>query len=888
MRESLLSSEECYRLLADAMHDCISVSRTDGTSLYVSPSYFRLTGYSPDEVYGRDYRSRVHPDDVDQVEANRQRTLRGEQTRVEWRCLCKDGRILWLETEATPLFDQHGHVDRIACRTRDITDRKRSDHTAAKLAAFREAVIGAALEGICVCHAIHEPPFMRFVLWNQRMVEITGYSVEEINALGWYQTLYPDPAVRKLAEDRIRNMRAGNPLSAEPWTITRKDGAEREVLISTSRVETDDGHPADLALLLDITDRRRVERSLLTLNRRLEDRVAERTAALQESRQQLHAILENANTPIYVKDLAGRYVLANRLTEDHLSPDGQSLLGRTDHDVLPPSIADPLVEHDRQVLAANGPLRFEETLSLPDGPHVFLTVKFPLRDAQGAANAVCGISSDITELKRAEQELRSSEAQFRALVEALPDPMFRVSRQGEIIDYRPAKGFVPYVAPSDFLGKRMQDVLPPPTGNNIYEAILRAFHTDGSVNLEYELVTNGIAYQFEMRAVAVNEVEALAIVRDITERRQTEFRLRESEARYRLLAENATDFISRQCGDGRFRYCSPACDSLLGFTADELLATRLVALVHPDESDRFVADFQSLLATGGNRIFNARLRCRDGSYVPVEMTAKATPATADATANVVCIARDVSFRVAAEGHRRVLESQLAHAGRLSTVGEMSTGFAHEINQPLAAIGYYIDGCLELLAAGRADPQSLLDPLRQASSLTQKCGEIIRRLRRFVSRHEPHRTTVDLRDPIREVAAFLDRDAQAHHARIDLDLPEQPLHARVDAIQIQQVLVNLIRNALEALEGYPHTDRRVLVAARKADQEIHIDVQDNGPGIPPELLEQIFEPFFTTKATGLGMGLKIARTIVGDHQGQLDVPNLPSRGAHFRIRLPDQE
>ncbi len=250
--------------------------------------------------------------------------------------------------------------------------------------------------------------------------------------------------------------------------------------------------------------------------------------------------------------------------------------------------------------------------------------------------------------------------------------------------------------------------------------------------------------------------------------------------------------------------------------------------------------------------------------------------------------RDITAVRIAEEQSRQHQSELVHVCRLSTMGEMATGLAHELNQPLSAIANYASGCNRRLKAGIGDTDALVGAMGQISSQAARAGEIIRRLRSLVGKQEPVRSRVDLNELVREVRSFVEFEARKTGVAIELDLSRRPLPVEVDLVQIEQVLLNLIRNALDALQDTRSDRRRLVIRTRpEGAHKARVSVQDTGEGIVGEAIEHLFDPFYTSKASGMGMGLPISRTIVDDHGGKIWVTSEPGRGTTFHVVLPNQ-
>ncbi|MEM1167016.1 MAG: ATP-binding protein [Planctomycetota bacterium] len=241
-----------------------------------------------------------------------------------------------------------------------------------------------------------------------------------------------------------------------------------------------------------------------------------------------------------------------------------------------------------------------------------------------------------------------------------------------------------------------------------------------------------------------------------------------------------------------------------------------------------------------------------------------------------------------EEELRASQSQLAHLVRLGTMGELAAGIAHELNQPLSAIANYASGSTRRIDAepGSATPE-IASALVEVASQAERAGQIIRRLRNFVRRTEPHAAEIHLPDAVKEAVGLLESDARVRGVSIEMSVDGDHLYVSGDAIQLQQVLLNLVRNAVEAIDT---DDQRTHghVAVHLSQHEFHhvlIEVLDDGPGLPEGFVERVFEPFFTTKSSGLGLGLSLSTSIIDAHGGSLRCRNRAEGGAAFQIRLP---
>jgi C4-dicarboxylate-specific signal transduction histidine kinase len=247
---------------------------------------------------------------------------------------------------------------------------------------------------------------------------------------------------------------------------------------------------------------------------------------------------------------------------------------------------------------------------------------------------------------------------------------------------------------------------------------------------------------------------------------------------------------------------------------------------------------------------------------------------------------EIDERRRAEDQVQQHQAELAHVTRLSTIGEMAIELTHELNQPLGAISSYAQACHRFVRFDHPNAkEELLNSLGHIGEQADRAAEIVRRLRRFVTKAKPMQTSVDLNAIIREVIELVDLEVRMTQTEIRLTLTEPLQPVVVDRIQIEQVLVNLIRNAFDALRDTPHEDRQLAFSTTVVDGHIRVDIADSGRGIPPEMTSHVFDRFFTTKADGMGMGLPISQSIITNHGGTLWFTLNSDRGCTFHFTLP---
>jgi signal transduction histidine kinase len=237
-----------------------------------------------------------------------------------------------------------------------------------------------------------------------------------------------------------------------------------------------------------------------------------------------------------------------------------------------------------------------------------------------------------------------------------------------------------------------------------------------------------------------------------------------------------------------------------------------------------------------------------------------------------------------EDAARKQQDELAHIARLNTLGEMASGLAHELNQPLTALIGFTYGCTQLLDADDVEIERVKQYMKEASAEAKRAGEIIQRMRRLVSKRPPQQTLVDINELVRDTIPLLKPGLDVH---LEVNLAEDLPRVMADKVQIQQVLLNIARNAVQAMDAVDTPKRKLTIKTEVLADErcVFIEVSDTGPGMPPEDLNRLFEPFFTRKSDGLGLGLSISRSIMEAHAGQLLAQPNPQGGLTFRCTLP---
>lgn len=377
--------------------------------------------------------------------------------------------------------------------------------------------------------------------------------------------------------------------------------------------------------------------------------------------------------------------------------------------------------------------------------------------------------------------------------------------------------------------------------------------------------------------------------RDRAGHTHTEQTLLESAARYRAVSELTSDYTYafRIESDGSVvvEWIGGAFTRITGYTPEEV-ETRGggLTLLHPDDVPIALLRLQALVS-GQPDTSEFRILTKSGEVRWVRENARPVWDEAQGKMRVFGAAQDVSERKRAEERAHQHQAELAHVLRVSTIGEMAATLAHEINQPLSAIVSYAKGCARRLKAGAGDPRELQETMEHIAAQALRADQIIRRLRDFVRNERPRRERVQIDQLVRDVRRLVDPEAREHGVTIHLTLPPGLPPVEVHRVQIEQVVLNLVRNGFEALEGSDPAQRVLSIETSMADAAIEVAVRDDGKGLSAAETERIFAPFFTTKPNGLGMGLSISRSIIEAHGGHLWATPNDEHGTTFRFTVP---
>jgi two-component system, LuxR family, sensor kinase FixL len=577
----------------------------------------------------------------------------------------------------------------------------------------------------------------------------------------------------------------------------------------------------------------------------------------------------------------------------YVNPALEAMTGFTSRELLAMDFWEVIHPDHRDLVRARGlarqrgepvPWEYEVKLLRKTGEALWVAFSAGMIEFEGQP-AVLGTAVDITERKVAADRLQESERRWRALIENSSDVVLIVNPDLRLRYVGPSIERILGIRPDEMLGNDNLGRIHPDdvalvraayadlqlAPDRRASATYRIQHRDGSWHWFESIGTNRVADP-SIRGIIVNS-------RDITDRV-------EAQTAYRSLVDYSLQGLLIW-QDLRVVFANPVSAQISGFSIEELLGSspeQLRALIHPDDQELVWA--RALRRVAGEPAptrTEMRFVRRDGVVRWMETHISAIEYRGRPALQVAFV--DITDRRSAEEQARQHQQHLAHVLRRRTMGEMAAVFAHEVNQPLTAIISYAKGCVNRLRTGTGGPEPVFAALEEIAAQAVRAAEVIRRLRGFVRKGELERAPRQLNELVEEVMHFVAVEAHEHGVRLQVDLaPNLPL-LEVDTVQVEQVILNLLRNALEAI--YEDGGDRPLLSVRTRCTQDHVElaVCDTGAGLRADVAAQVFEPFVTSKPGGLGMGLSICRSIVHAHGGRIwNAPNY-DRGMTFAFALP---
>ena len=545
-----------------------------------------------------------------------------------------------------------------------------------------------------------------------------------------------------------------------------------------------------------------------------------------------------------------------------------------------------------QAVASGMPGDVELRIRYTSGEYRWVVARaVPLKEEDGSVREWIGTLTDIHDRKVAEEALRASELRYRALVDTSTSIIWRSEPDGRAIE---AWGWEQYCGRK--FDKDWWAPVHPDDRARVWAETAPNFESGLPTAAEYRFLHRDGNYRWvSARGVPIRDAsgaiqEWVGAVRDIHEKKLADERLEREQAHLRSILETVPDAMVVIDQRGNIQEFSATAERMFGYSAEEVIGTNVKFLMPPPYRQQHDGYLRRYHKTGKAKIIGqgrvAVAQRKDGSTFPMELQVGKMESGGEHF--YTGFIRDLTERQQTEIRLQELQSELLHMSRFTALGEMASTLAHEINQPLTAITGFLRGSRRMLD-GLGEPTNervamIREAVDDAASEALRAGQVIRHLREFVSRGESDREIESLQRLVEEACALALVGAKERGIRVDFDFTLQPTRVVVDRIQIQQVLLNLIRNAIEAMDEVEQRDLTISARMHGDDSMVEVIVQDTGPGLSPEVVSRLFQPFTTTKQSGMGVGLSICRTIVESHGGRIWADSEPGKGTAFHFTL----
>ena len=506
-----------------------------------------------------------------------------------------------------------------------------------------------------------------------------------------------------------------------------------------------------------------------------------------------------------------------------------------------------------------------------------------------AANAV--LQKEVAERRRTEEALRANELNFQLTVDSIPGMVHTMTASGgvEFVNHQIL----------DFFGKTIAELndwetlLHPDDRARIVEQWTHSIATGEPYDAEHRVLRADGTYRWlhsrglPLRDFNGNIVRWYNLLTDIDERKRAEDALRASALNLRQMTETIPEMLWSAAPDGTIDYCNSRFLNYTGFSAEEVMGDGWQKTIHPDDAARVAPVWMSCVATGAP--YRVEVRTYHAADRTYRLCTVAALPLRDEHGHILKwhgTIVDMHDWKQAQEELRNTQATLAHVTRVMTMGELTASIAHEVNQPLSGIVTNASTCLRMLAADPPDIAGARETARRTVRDGNRASEVIERLRALFSKKDVTAEPVDLNDAIREVIALSLSGLHKNEVTLQSELANDLPLITGDRVQLQQVVLNLMMNASDAMSAVKDRPRQLLIRTdQDEDDHVRVTVTDTGVGFGPQEMDRLFEAFYTTKSTGMGMGLSVSRSIIERHHGRLWAAPNEGPGATFLFRIP---
>jgi PAS domain S-box-containing protein len=871
-----------------------------GRFTYVSPSTLAFLGNASEELNVSEdedefgWRRFVHPDDYDRVAARWRHCLKtGDHYDTEHRLRRADGAYRWFRNSGRPSRDSQGRITQWYGTTIDIEDQKRAE------AALRDRERELSqLVDMVPSHVWRLTPDGEPTFFNKRMVDYLGLDVSDTDKPGMsrleavLETVHPEDA--GAFRDTLQRCLVTGESFALRYRLHRADGVYHWMSSRAEPLRDPDGNIVQwYGLCHDIDDQVHAEE------------------AVRQSEHQLQQMIDAVPVRIWSATPTGEIVHFNKPYQDHFrsvianfedfgEPQIETLL----QELLHPEDA-PEVQHTLWNCFETGRgcvMRFRWREK--DGLYRWAECRVaPCRDQDGQIVQWYGVSLDVDDLVTAQEALRERERELSQLVDMVPVHIRRMTPEGEPIFFN--KRLIDFFGLGDLadldkpgmgrLAAAIQSLVHPDDAASLLATARHSFAAGEPFAMKYRMRrADGVYRWVDGRGEPLRDqsgaiVQWYVISIDVDDEMRAQEALHARERELSQLVDMVPSLLWRLSPEGEPTFFSKRLIEFCGLNVGDLdkpginrLEATITTFLHPDDITRLKEALTHSLATGESFSLNYRIRRVDGVYR--WMSGRAEPLR-DESGRIVQwfgLSHDIDDQVRVEAELHLARESLTRASQAASLAELSAAIAHEVNQPLAAIVANSNACRRWLSAAPPNLERAQKTVERIIHNANSAADVVSHIRALFKHSVKARTNTMLESVIAEANNLMAEEAARRRIRMNVEVESNLPPVALDRVQVQQVLVNLIRNGMDAMDTLAG-DRVLGICVHRSDDVVQIDISDRGRGI--EFPEKVFEPFFTTKDHGMGMGLAICRSIVESHGGRLWAENNERQGATFSFTLP---
>ena len=869
LKESERSERESWRII-DSIPGPIALLKKAGDVDMVNRHLLEYFGTTIEKAMQWGTNDLVHPDDLPHVRDGFTRSVEsGTPYESEYRLRRWDGVYRWFQGRALPLHDTNGQVFRWCVLLTDIDDRKRAEDAVRASERNLKLIIDTIPAVAWSARADGSADF-----FSQHYLDYVGLSLEQVKDWGWTAAVHPDD-LSGLAAAWQRVMASEQAGEAEA-RLRRFDGSYRWFLFRASPLKDESGKVIKwYGANLDIEDRKR------------------REDALRARELSWRQIVDNIPGLVAATSGMGEVEFLNRQTLEYFGKTSEELKDWALTDAVHPDDLPRVVQARIRSIEAGQIYDVEHRCRRADGVYRWFQVRgLPVRNAEGAITDWYLLLTDIDDRKKAEQALQSSERNLNLMINAIPTCIGVMDADGS-----PLYG---NQAVTDYTGLTLEDMLKedfrarlfhPKDVERLRETRRLAFTCPEPFENEQRALGKDGKYRWFLFRYKPQLDEAGKIDRwymaafDIEDRKRAEDELRRaynSFADAQRLSKTGSYITDLVADDHNL---SEEALRMFEFDpATKVTLQRVLNIIHPDD----LPSFEAMLAramTGVHVSFEFRIVTARGAIKHVRGVAHVVDYV-EGRPMFVGALQDVTESKLAEEALDKARSELAHVARVSMLNTFTASIAHEVNQPLSGIITNAGTCLRMLDAEPPNVDGARETARRTLRDGNRAADVIKRLRALYSKKEFTLESVDLNEAMREVIALSLNHLQRNRVIVRSELADDLPPVTCDRVQVQQVILNLIRNASDAMSTVDDRPRELLIRTQRDEgNQVRLIVKDAGFGFTPEVAAKLFQPFYTTKDDGMGIGLSVSRSIIERHHGRLWAELNSGPGATFSFSIP---